>query len=361
MSYSWRKFCLERDLRDWLDVGKESVLVSDLVIWSENIRSGGCCWFEEYALISKLTRDNNKPTSAFPINPLWFINIPLELPEGYLVMLLCDFLGHRQKLSDAAVFCCDDKCWRTSFHWPHSLSQLTCSEISRWYDLRALMAYLQASIYTILLSLAIVGNATVVGVIGRSVIMAHGAGANSDIIIINMALSNLLVTLMRNLLLAVSEWGCEVCVFVCVVVYKCRFSKWWTVYETMRRAWRKQRLSFFDSWSPLIGCVSSWWVSGCGCAHSTCGPRSFSVRSTCWLWDERVRPVGTSPGLFLRPFWRLSASPGFSISCYPLRLLSSPLTGGWTSQRWTSTSAHIETPVMDLPLFIPGHIILFTN
>lgn len=78
---------------------------------------------------------------------------------------------------------------------------------------RVLGSPVQASIYTILLTLAILGNATVVGVIGKSVIMEHGGAGSSDIIIINMALSNLLVSLMRNTLLAVSDWGYQVCSF----------------------------------------------------------------------------------------------------------------------------------------------------
>lgn len=69
----------------------------------------------------------------------------------------------------------------------------------------------QASIYISLLALAIVGNTTVVGVIGKSVFREHGGARSSDIIIINMALSNLLVSLMRNTPLAVSDWGYQVC------------------------------------------------------------------------------------------------------------------------------------------------------
>lgn len=69
----------------------------------------------------------------------------------------------------------------------------------------------QASIYVLLLALAIVGNTTILAVIGKSVIREHGGARNSDIIIINMALSNLLVSLMRNTPLAVSDWGYQVC------------------------------------------------------------------------------------------------------------------------------------------------------
>uniref|UniRef100_A0A672JEZ7 Vomeronasal type-1 receptor n=1 Tax=Salarias fasciatus TaxID=181472 RepID=A0A672JEZ7_SALFA len=64
--------------------------------------------------------------------------------------------------------------------------------------------------YIMLVMLGILGNATVVCVIGKSVIMDRGGGRNSDIIIINMALSNLLVSVMRNTLLIISDMGLEV-------------------------------------------------------------------------------------------------------------------------------------------------------
>ncbi|XP_035517620.1 LOW QUALITY PROTEIN: olfactory receptor class A-like protein 4 [Morone saxatilis] len=67
----------------------------------------------------------------------------------------------------------------------------------------------QTAFYTILVMLGILGNATVVGVIGQSVIMDRGGGRNSDIIIINMALSNLMVSLMRNTLLVISDMGLQ--------------------------------------------------------------------------------------------------------------------------------------------------------
>lgn len=69
----------------------------------------------------------------------------------------------------------------------------------------------QITFYVSLVMMAILGNATVVGVIGKSVIMDHGGGRNSDIIIINMALSSLLVSVMRNTLLVISDIWLEVC------------------------------------------------------------------------------------------------------------------------------------------------------
>ena len=77
--------------------------------------------------------------------------------------------------------------------------------------LRVSVSPAQTAFYIILVMLGILGNATVVGVIGKSVIMDRGGGRNSDIIIINMALSNLLVSVMRNTLLVISDMGLEVC------------------------------------------------------------------------------------------------------------------------------------------------------
>ncbi|XP_053291441.1 olfactory receptor class A-like protein 4 [Pleuronectes platessa] len=75
--------------------------------------------------------------------------------------------------------------------------------------LRVTVSPAQNAFYIILVMLGILGNATVVVVIGKSVIKDHGGGRNSDIIIINMALSNLMVSLMRNTLLVISDMGLE--------------------------------------------------------------------------------------------------------------------------------------------------------
>ncbi|XP_042360631.1 olfactory receptor class A-like protein 4 [Plectropomus leopardus] len=75
--------------------------------------------------------------------------------------------------------------------------------------LRVSVSPAQTAFYILLVMLGILGNATVVGVIGKSVIMDRGGGRNSDIIIMNMALSNLLVSVMRNTLLVISDMGLE--------------------------------------------------------------------------------------------------------------------------------------------------------
>ncbi|KAM7402108.1 hypothetical protein PAMP_017376 [Pampus punctatissimus] len=75
--------------------------------------------------------------------------------------------------------------------------------------LRVSVSPVQTAFYIILVMLGILGNATVVGVIGKSVFTDRGGGRNSDIIIINMALSNLLVSVLRNTLLVISDMGLE--------------------------------------------------------------------------------------------------------------------------------------------------------
>lgn len=76
--------------------------------------------------------------------------------------------------------------------------------------LRVSVSTAQTAFYMLLVVLGILGNATVVLVIGKSVFVDRGGGRNSDIIIINMALSNLMVSVMRNTLLIISDLGLEV-------------------------------------------------------------------------------------------------------------------------------------------------------
>lgn len=76
--------------------------------------------------------------------------------------------------------------------------------------LRVSVSPAQIAFYILLVLLGILGNATVIAVIGKGVVMDRSGGRNSDIIIINMALSNLLVSLMRNTLLVISDTGIEV-------------------------------------------------------------------------------------------------------------------------------------------------------
>ncbi|KAM4588711.1 olfactory receptor class A-like protein 4 [Odontesthes bonariensis] len=75
--------------------------------------------------------------------------------------------------------------------------------------LRTSLSHAQTAFYIILVILGILGNATVIGVIGKSVILDRSGGHNSDIIIINMALSNLMVSVTRNTLVFISDIGLE--------------------------------------------------------------------------------------------------------------------------------------------------------
>ena len=76
--------------------------------------------------------------------------------------------------------------------------------------LRTIASPVQTTFYILLVLFGVVGNATVIGVIGYSVLMNPGVGRNSDIIIINMAVSNLMVSVLRNALLIISDIGIAV-------------------------------------------------------------------------------------------------------------------------------------------------------
>ncbi|KAK2836279.1 hypothetical protein Q7C36_014148 [Tachysurus vachellii] len=66
------------------------------------------------------------------------------------------------------------------------------------------------ALYVALVLLGILGNAMVILVVGDSIIRERGGGRNSDMILVNMALSNLLVSVVRNILLVTSDFGLEV-------------------------------------------------------------------------------------------------------------------------------------------------------
>uniref|UniRef100_A0A3P9H9Q0 G-protein coupled receptors family 1 profile domain-containing protein n=1 Tax=Oryzias latipes TaxID=8090 RepID=A0A3P9H9Q0_ORYLA len=76
--------------------------------------------------------------------------------------------------------------------------------------LRTIVSIEQLAFYIILVVLGILCNTTVIVVVGKSVIMDRSVGQNSNIIIINMAVSNLMVSVMRNaLLLFLSKGLCQ--------------------------------------------------------------------------------------------------------------------------------------------------------
>lgn len=66
------------------------------------------------------------------------------------------------------------------------------------------------ALYLILVLLGILGNAMVILVVGDSIFRERVGGRNSDMILVNMALSNLMVSVMRNTLLVTSDFGLEV-------------------------------------------------------------------------------------------------------------------------------------------------------
>lgn len=77
--------------------------------------------------------------------------------------------------------------------------------------LRTTVSPAQLGIYIILVLMGILGNAIVIVIIGKSIIVERGGGQNSNIIIVNMAVSNLMVSVMRNILLIISDIGAQVC------------------------------------------------------------------------------------------------------------------------------------------------------
>ncbi|XP_051977459.1 olfactory receptor class A-like protein 4 [Xyrauchen texanus] len=65
-------------------------------------------------------------------------------------------------------------------------------------------------LYVLLVLLGNVGNFTVIGVVGESILREPGVVRSSDVILVNMAFSNLMVSLVRNTVVMVSDLGVEV-------------------------------------------------------------------------------------------------------------------------------------------------------
>ncbi|XP_036386393.1 olfactory receptor class A-like protein 4 [Megalops cyprinoides] len=114
--------------------------------------------------------------------------------------------------------------------------------------LRVQVSPTQTAFYIILVLLGILGNATVIGVVGESVIREGASGRSSDIILVNMSVSNLLVSIMRNSLLVLSDLGLELysseqwCrLLMCVWVWLRSVNVWSTFFlsafhlQTLRR------------------------------------------------------------------------------------------------------------------------------
>ncbi|XP_063072643.1 olfactory receptor class A-like protein 4 [Engraulis encrasicolus] len=75
--------------------------------------------------------------------------------------------------------------------------------------LRIRVSDVQTAFYIFLVALGILGNAAIIGVIGESILKDQGGSRSSDIILVNMALSNLVVSITRNALLVISDLGVE--------------------------------------------------------------------------------------------------------------------------------------------------------
>ncbi|XP_067272649.1 olfactory receptor class A-like protein 4 [Pseudorasbora parva] len=75
---------------------------------------------------------------------------------------------------------------------------------------RTLSSVLYITSYVILVMLGNIGNTTVIGVVGESLLRDPGVVRNADLILVNMAFSNLMVSLARNSLLVVSDMGMEI-------------------------------------------------------------------------------------------------------------------------------------------------------
>ncbi|KAK7126302.1 hypothetical protein R3I94_017700 [Phoxinus phoxinus] len=66
------------------------------------------------------------------------------------------------------------------------------------------------TLYVVLVMLGNVGNTTVIGVVGQSLLRESGVVRSSDVILVNMAFSNLMVSLVRNTVVMVSDLGAEI-------------------------------------------------------------------------------------------------------------------------------------------------------
>ncbi|XP_009294044.1 olfactory receptor class A-like protein 4 isoform X1 [Danio rerio] len=65
-------------------------------------------------------------------------------------------------------------------------------------------------LYVVLVLLGNAGNTTVIAVVGQSLLQETGTVRSSDVILVNMAFSNLMVSLLRNTVLMVSDLGVEI-------------------------------------------------------------------------------------------------------------------------------------------------------
>uniref|UniRef100_A0A3P9KHN1 G-protein coupled receptors family 1 profile domain-containing protein n=1 Tax=Oryzias latipes TaxID=8090 RepID=A0A3P9KHN1_ORYLA len=124
--------------------------------------------------------------------------------------------------------------------------------------LRTIVSIEQLAFYIILVVLGILCNTNVIVVVGKSVIMDRGVGQNSNIIIINMAVSNLMVSVMRNALLVVSDLGIEVCFCFCPKVCVSSVNVWFTFYLSV---FHLQTLRHVAPSTLLLNLLSIWLLN----------------------------------------------------------------------------------------------------
>uniref|UniRef100_A0A671QJU4 Taste receptor type 2 n=1 Tax=Sinocyclocheilus anshuiensis TaxID=1608454 RepID=A0A671QJU4_9TELE len=99
---------------------------------------------------------------------------------------------------------------------------------------------LYIAVYLILVLLGNMGNATVIAVVGESLLRETGAVRSSDVILVNMAFSNLMVSLARNSLLVFLNRNC--CRFMMGIWVWLRSANVWSTFflsafhfQTLRR------------------------------------------------------------------------------------------------------------------------------
>ncbi|XP_036386622.1 olfactory receptor class A-like protein 4 [Megalops cyprinoides] len=167
----------------------------------------------------------------------------------------------------------------------------------------------QTAFYLILVLLGIAGNGMVIGVVGESVIREGAGRKGSDIILVNMALSNLMVSLVRNILLVLADFGLQLYItkqwcrlMMCVWVWLRSVNAWSTCFlsafhfQTLRRVaptigqlYGPQGLP-----KPLVLGLSLIWglnllYSVPACIYSTSGGRNTT--ETLMLVSSTTRPL----------------------------------------------------------------------
>ncbi|KAK9967043.1 hypothetical protein ABG768_001463 [Culter alburnus] len=134
---------------------------------------------------------------------------------------------------------------------------------------------LYIAVYLILVLLGNVGNTTVIGVVGESLLRDPGVVRSSDIILVNMAFSNLMVSLARNSLLVISDMGME------VFLNKnwCRFMMGIWVWLRSANVWSTFFLSafHFQTLRRVAPAVTN--------VHSHPGPPKSLIFGLCLIWS----------------------------------------------------------------------------